>query len=800
MPAGTGVPAIVTPFDVLTYHDDAERTGLNNVESVLTPSRVASDAFSKLNTVSFSGHPDAQPLVVSAQTWEALGYGAQYPHDVVYVATESNDLFAIDGVTGKILLQRNFGTPVAQANLPADCRNNPATVGINSTPVIDLASKAIYLISYGQESNGSTFRVHKINLVDLSDNLPSVVVAGTGRLSDGSTINFAAAYQRQRPGLLLANGNLYAGFGSFCDQASNYSRGWVLGWNASNLSALPAALMEQQTTAQIGGGLQTTDVGIVDFLSSIWQSGYGLAADSSGYIYAQTGNSSGHIANNYPDSVVKLPAKLGTVSDSFTPSNFAALDAADEERGSAGVMVVPDQPNGLHFAVAPGKDGRMFLLNRDALGGYVANGHDVPPHVTTAGCWCGPDYYVGSDDQARVVLSSGIQVQTWTLPATATGNLTADASAVQIPAGSSGDPGFMSAVSSYGSLADSAVIWGVSRAINGRVYLQAVDGTSGAGGGSPALNGINTSVTDKAGRVWSFGTSTRNPGEHSLLINGAATTGWGVKLVIGNDGLAYNLNSAGQWYTGDGTHWTQQQAPPAARMPSQAGTAITPASGTAITDSAGNVWAFGPNARNPGEYNLVRNGVPTSSYAVKLVIGSDGNLNRYNYYRVWYAANGTTWTQLSAAPPTYLPSRVGATIYPAYGGSLTDAAGNVWSYGSTKRNPGEYNVVRNGVATSNFAVKLVIGSDRNLYRYTYQGVWYAANGTNWTQLSAAPNTFAPVYGSYLTPAAAGELRELQLVDSGAWVAGHSNANIVPVVANGRVYVASTNTLTIWGVE
>ncbi|MBV8864625.1 MAG: hypothetical protein JO210_04415, partial [Acidobacteriaceae bacterium] len=107
VPAGTGVPAIVTAVDVLTYHDDAERTGLNNVESVLTPSRVASGSFSKLNTVSFSGHPDAQPLVVSAQTWAAWGYAAQYPHDVFYVATESNDLFAIDGVTGKILQQRN---------------------------------------------------------------------------------------------------------------------------------------------------------------------------------------------------------------------------------------------------------------------------------------------------------------------------------------------------------------------------------------------------------------------------------------------------------------------------------------------------------------------------------------------------------------------------------------------------------------------------------------------------------------------------------------------------------------------
>lgn len=800
-PAGTGVPALVTPYDVTTYHNDAQRTGLNNVESILTPSRVASGAFTKLNTVTFNGHPDAQPLVISAQTWAAWGLSATYPHDVVYVATEGNDIYAIDGVTGAILKQRNFATAVPQADLPANCGNNPATVGINSTPVIDPTNRVMYFMTYGLEGSAPVYRVHKINLLDLSDNIAAVPVAASSRLSDGSTVLFQAAYQRQRPGMLLSGGNLYAGFGSFCDQASNYSRGWVLGWNATTLSALPAAtLLNKETTAQIGNGLATTEVGVVDFLSSVWQSGYGIAADSAGNVYVQTGNSAGKIANNYPDSVVKLPSTLASVSDYFTPANFATLDANDLDRGSAGVMVVPNQPNGSQFAVAPGKDGRMFLLNRANLGKYVAAGPDVPPYVTTGGCWCGPDYFVGADGKPRIAMGSGTQVNTWTLPATATGNLVADAGGVPMPAGA-GDGGFMSAVSSYGTVPNTAVIWGVSRAVNGRVYLQAIDATNGAGGGSPTLDGTNSSVIDKLGRVWSFGTATRYPGEHNLVINGAATSGWGVKLVIGNDGVAYHLNALGQWYTGDGTNWSALAGPPNARLPSQAGTTVTPAGGGAITDAGGNVWSFGPIVRNPGEYNLVRNGVPTAGgFAVKLVVGSDGIAYHYNYYGAWYTGNGTNWTQLSAAPPTYVPSPLGATIYPAYGGTLTDAAGNTWSFGTSTRNPGEYNIIRNGVATSGWAVKIAIANDGVAYHYNYYGAWYTGNGTAWTQLAAAPNLFAPVIGSYVTPAAAGELRELQLVDTGPWSVGGSNANVVPVVANGRVYVATTNTLTIWGLR
>jgi hypothetical protein len=802
VPAGTGVPPAAVPaFDVTTYHYDAQRTGVNTHEAALTPHAVGSSAFTKLSTVSFNGHVDAQALVISASTWASWGHATSYPHDVVYVATSNNDVFAIDGVTGQILKQRNFGTPVAQANLPYSCGNNGATVGISATPVIDPTNKVMYLVSYNMVSGTPVYYVHKINLVDLSDNVAPVVVAGNSTLSDGSAVKFQAAVQRQRPALLLSGGSVYAGFGSFCDVSTSGSRGWIIGWNAATLAPLAsAALMDHATSAQVGSGLNTV-YGTIDFLSSLWQSGFGLSADALGNIYAQTGNSDGKNANNLPDSVVKLSSNLATVEDYFTPANFAELDATDYERGSSGVLVVPDQPNGNQFAVANGKDGRLFLFNRNNLGKFVANGPDVPPSVNTAPCWCSSGYFVGADGNARIVSSGGTNVQTWFLPSSLSGNLTAEATGVSLPGIGGADPGFMSSVSMNGTQPNSAVIWSVSHAQNGRIYLQALDGTAGAGGVGAAAPG-GGAVIDKAGNIWSFGSATRYAGEHSVLLNGTAI-GYAAKLVIGNDGNAYQLNALNEWWVPSGTSYVMT-SPPKARPQSPIGSTVTPASGGSVTDAAGNVWSYGPVARNPGEYSELVNGLPTIGFTVKTVIDTNGIAWHYNYYGQWYTGvvNGTTvnWTQQSSAPSLLAVSPTGATITTAYGGgSLTDKAGRVWTFGTGTRYPGEHNILVNGQQTAAWAERIIIAADGSVWHYNAQAQWYSGDGTNWTAHSGPPNVFTPAIGSYATPAAAGELRELQLVDTGAWIYP-TNANVVPVVANGRVYVPSDNALTIWGLE
>ena len=233
-------------------------------------------------------------------------------------------------------------------------------------------------------------------------------------------------------------------------------------------------LTDQQTAAQSIGSWW----GSAYFLSAIWMSGYGPAADPEGSVYLATGNSNGSNINNYPDSAMKFAYDLSTVLDYFTPSNFVQLDSGDFDIGSGGMMVLPLQSSGLYFAVAAGKDGRMFLFDRNHLGGYVAGGPDAPPNVNIGGCWCGPSYFVGSDGKARVVSSGGNQVRTWFLPTNTSSPLIAEASSPSLPT-SPQDPGFHTFVSSYNRKPSTAIVWAVSRPVNNVVYLYAFRGDGG---------------------------------------------------------------------------------------------------------------------------------------------------------------------------------------------------------------------------------------------------------------------------------------------------------------------------------
>ena len=141
-------------------------------------------------------------------------------------------------------LSRNLGTPVPN---PLNCGINGPNVGIKSTPVIDLAAKTFYVIAYTLMSGTPTYQLFALNLNDLTNKIPPATVAASHTLSDGTTYNFNATYQRQRPALLShrviplglhSSGNIYAAFGSFCDYGATMSRGWVLGWQASTLTPL----------------------------------------------------------------------------------------------------------------------------------------------------------------------------------------------------------------------------------------------------------------------------------------------------------------------------------------------------------------------------------------------------------------------------------------------------------------------------------------------------------------------------------------------------------------------------------
>lgn len=400
---------LIAQSAITTHHYDNFRSGWNQNETILTPANVASSSFGILYSIALDAQPDTQPLVVPNVQITAGNHQGQ--HDVVYVATEGNTIYAIDVHTGTVLLSPNFGPPVTQ---PIGCKNNPV-VGIDSTPVIDLTANTMYVIVYTSESGGPVYRIHALDLGSLTDKVSPVVVSASHTLTDGSTYDFNATYQRQRPALLLANGNVYGAFGSFCDLGTNISRGWVLGWQANALTPLAGNQLIDS---------QATDTGDF-FLSSVWMSGAGPAADASGNVYFVTGNSdpSGNTYDGVTDiqeSAVKVSADLTQVLDLFTPSDWNLLDMGDTEFGSGGIMLLPPYPlpsaraPGINLAVAAGKDGNMFLMNQEDLGGYDPNNNNVLGEFSVGGCWCAASYFVDPSDLApRVVIAGGSSLGVW---------------------------------------------------------------------------------------------------------------------------------------------------------------------------------------------------------------------------------------------------------------------------------------------------------------------------------------------------------------------------------------------------
>jgi hypothetical protein len=471
---GLGCNAAATSkISVTTYHYNNLRTGWNDRETLLSQASVSGGTFNLRASVALDDQVDVQPLIVEDQAITGQG-----THDVLYLATENNTVYAIDASSGRILLHPNFGPPVPYTSLPGSCRENGPNVGISSTPVIDLASGTLYVVAYTMESGKPVYRIHALDLASLTDKAPSAVIAATGKLADGSTYDFDASVSRQRAALLLANGDIYASFSSFCDSAADRSRGWLLGWQTGTLTPL------------MGNRLNNTRAFALHnfYLSSIWMSGYGPAASLAGDIYFVTGNSdpSGTTYNaqtNLSESVIELSSDLTKVESYFSPTGSGQgvkyLDQHDEDFGSGGIMLLPEQPGTTpNLAVAAGKAGFLYLLDADNLGARKALGA-----YQIGGCWCGESYFVGSDGTRRIVASGGNKATIWKVQTSATSapTLVEVASSPAIANGQRG--GFLTSVSSSGTTSGSAVIWAASRPTDNNpahVSLYAFDADNGS--------------------------------------------------------------------------------------------------------------------------------------------------------------------------------------------------------------------------------------------------------------------------------------------------------------------------------
>ncbi len=383
-PASTGVAG------VYTFHYDNLRTGANSRETTLTTSNVNVNTFGKKCSYSVDGHIFAQPLYMANQS---IGGGT---HNVVFVATEHDSVYAFDAncTTSTPYWHRNFLgtniTTIPQANVGSTIYPE---VGITGTPVIDPSSGTIYVVAGTIESGVYTWKLHALSTTSGADKFGGfVVVSATG---------FGAKYQLQRPGLLLANGNVYFAFGSEGDNSSWH--GWVFGYNASTLLKVGAY---NNTPTGNGGG--------------IWQAGGGLGADGTGNIYFETGNGSNNIAtggSNLADSFIKLNGSLQRV-DYFSPFNHSNMDCCDLDLASGGPVLLPDQSVGAtHVMIGGGKTNSLYVVNRDNLGGFSSNANNVIQTINGAvgaiysqpSFWNGRMYIVASSDYPKMfTFSNGV--------------------------------------------------------------------------------------------------------------------------------------------------------------------------------------------------------------------------------------------------------------------------------------------------------------------------------------------------------------------------------------------------------
>lgn len=444
--AGPRLAAAAT--QVITYHYDNLRTGWNHTETQLTPSTVASSSFGLLAQVPLDEQVDGQPLYMPGLTI------AGAVHNTVFVVTENNTAYAIDADTGAILLTNHMAAPVPFGVSPNGCNTNSDNLGVESTPVIDPATNTLYVMAYTLADNHEAYFLHALNLLTLADTVAPVLVSAQGTTSSGGVIKFNSSAQRQRPALLETGGAIYAAFGSHCDGHGATSRGWVLGWKAGSLTPLPANQMVNRNASSPSGV----------FLTSIWMSGYGLASDDNGSLFFATANSDAQSYNpqtNPDESVVSLSADLTTVQSYFTPANQPELDEDDQDFGSGGVLLLPTQTVGQpHLAVAAGKTGSLYLLNRDALGGFGAVAPAVQAYPN-GGCWCGQTYFTGSNGAGFVVTSTGHTADLYQLVPGTPATLTLQAATHTLTTGQAG--GFFTTVSSNATHAKSAVVWALLR-------------------------------------------------------------------------------------------------------------------------------------------------------------------------------------------------------------------------------------------------------------------------------------------------------------------------------------------------
>jgi len=409
---------LVAQVNVLTYQYDNTRAGASLNEVRLQITNVNTTSFGKLFSYPVDGYIYGQPLYLAAVTVPGRG-----THNIVFIATEHDSVYAFDADTSAggntvPLWQVSFlNVANGVGSVPANdtgCSQIEPEIGITSTPVIDPASGTIFVVAMTKETSGSTASyVQRLHALDVSSGAekagsPVIIQAtypGTGE--GGTTLTFSPKNYKQRPGLLLLNGTVYTAWSSHCDIGAYH--GWLIAYDAQSLKQVSV----YNNTPNGNEG-------------SFWAGGAAPAVDSSNNIYLVSGNGTVDPSGSGPDlgeSYIKLATTGGlSVADYFIPFNYASLDNGDVDTGSAGVVLIGDEAGSAvhpHLMAGAGKEGRIYLLDRDNLGKLQAGSdsqivQSIPGAI--GGLFGNPAYFnqtlyfCGSGDSLKAFPISNAQI------------------------------------------------------------------------------------------------------------------------------------------------------------------------------------------------------------------------------------------------------------------------------------------------------------------------------------------------------------------------------------------------------
>ncbi|HEY1660541.1 MAG TPA: PQQ-binding-like beta-propeller repeat protein [Candidatus Sulfotelmatobacter sp.] len=357
--------------DVRTYHNNNQRTGLDNAETILNLSNVNVSTFGKLFTVTVDGLVDGEPLYLS----QVPVQGAN--HNLLIVVTENDSVYAFDADSGTQLWKIST---LLSGETPSDdrgCSQVEPVIGITSTPVISRpagSNGVIYTVAMSKDSSGDYHqRLHALDATTGNELYHGPVAItgkfpGTGDDSSGGFVMFDPAQYKERSGLLLLGNTVYLTWASHCD-IRPYT-GWVMGYNATTL---------KQTTV-----INVTPNGNE---GAIWGAGAGLSADNSGNIFFLDANgvfdttlTSGGFPSmgDYGNAFIRLTAKGGlAAADYFEMDNGVQESDSDTDLGSGGIVLLPamkdSSGNTWDLAVGAGKDSNLYIVNRNNMGKFNAN-------------------------------------------------------------------------------------------------------------------------------------------------------------------------------------------------------------------------------------------------------------------------------------------------------------------------------------------------------------------------------------------------------------------------------------------